>query len=437
MSDCTPAPHHFPALNHKTLSVDFSGGHVSSDGGLLLLRAMDRRLGLTRKIAGQFKDHREQGKVVHTTLSMLRQRVYGLACGYEDGNDHTTLRHDIALQTAVEKDTQLASSATLCRFESRANRELAVSAHRAIIETFVSSFLQAPKELILDFDATDDPIHGNQDGKFFHGYYGNYCFLPLYVFCEKQLLVSYLRPSNIDGAKHSWAILSLLVKRFRQAWPEVRIIFRGDSGFCRHRILDWCDRHNVDYIVGVARNRVLEKKLAPSMRLAQEIYEISGGKARLFYPFIYQAGSWKKQRRIIGKAEYGSKGDNPRFITTTLKGMPRSLYENVYCARGEMENRIKEQQLELFAGRTSCSKWWPNQWRLILSSLAYILIEHIRAAALYDTGLKNATVGTIRLKLLKIGTVITRNTRRIYFRMSSHYPYKELFMLIAKRLAMT
>ena len=437
MTICTSELTLFPSLNHKKIAVDFSGGHVSSDGGLLLLRAMDRRLGLTRRIAGLLKDDRDQSKVIHSMQTMLRQRVYGLACGYEDCNDHNDLRHDIALQTAAETTSALASSPTLCRFENGADRAVAVAAHREIVNTFIGSFSSPPKQLILDFDATDDLVHGDQEGKFFHGYYGNHCFLPLYVFCGKQLLVSYLRRSNIDGAKHAWAILSLLVKRFRQAWPDVQIIFRGDGGFCRHRMLDWCDRSKVDYIVGLARNKVLERKLAAPMRLAQEIYEVSGKKARLFYAFRYKAGSWKRERSVIGKAEYSSKGENPRFIMTTLCGMPSSLYDDIYCARGEMENRIKEQQLELFADRTSCSKWWSNQWRLILSSLAYILMERIRATALHGTQLKNATVGTIRLKLLKIGTVITRNTRRISFRMSSHYPYKELFMLAAKRLSMT
>jgi hypothetical protein len=437
MTICTSEVSLFPSLNHKKIAVDFSGGHISSDGGLLLLRAMDRRLGLTRRIADLLPDNRDQSKVIHSMLSMLRQRVYGLACGYEDCNDHNDLRHDIALQTSVETVSLLASSPTLCRFENAADRAVMVAAHREIVETFIRSFLTVPKQLILDFDATDDLVHGDQEGKFFHGYYGNHCFLPLYVFCGKQLLVSYLRQSNIDGAKHSWAILSLLVKRFRKEWPDVQIIFRGDGGFCRRNMLDWCDHHKVDYIVGIARNQVLEKKLAAPMRLAQEIYEVSGKKARLFYRFTYQAKSWKHKRNVIGKAEYSSKGDNPRFIVTTLGGMPGGVYDNVYCARGEMENRIKEQQLELFADRTSCSKWWPNQWRLILSSLAYILMERIRATALHGTQLKNATVGTIRLKLLKIGTVITRNTRRISFRMPCHYPYKELFMLVAKRLSMT
>ena len=437
MTICTSELISFPSLNRKKIAVDFSGGYVSSDGGLLLLREVDRRLGLTRRIAGLLKDSRDQSKVIHSMQTMLRQRVYGLACGYEDCNDHDTLRHDIALQTAAGETSLLASSPTLCRFENGADRAVAVAAHREIVDTFIRSFDAPPKQLLLDFDATDDLVHGDQEGKFFHGYYRNHCFLPLYVFCGKQLLVSYLRPSNIDGAKHSWAILSLLVKRFRKTWPNVQIIFRGDGGFCRHKMLDWCDRKNVDYIVGLARNSVLEKKLSTPMRLAQEIHEVSGKKARLFYHFTYQAKSWKRKRKVIGKAEYSSKGDNPRFIVTTLQGSPRSLYDDVYCARGEMENRIKEQQLELFADRTSCSKWWPNQWRLILSSLAYILLERIRATALHGTQLKNATVGTIRLTLLKIGTVLTRNTRRIRFRMSSHYPYKELFMLAVKRLSMT
>jgi len=435
MPICNSETFSFPAINRRKVEINFDGGNISSDGGILLLREIDRKIGLTDKISRLFPDSRDQGRITHSLKSMLQQRIYGLACGYEDCNDHDALRHDVALQTATDRSTSLASSPTLNRFENVSDRGFAVSSTKAMVDIFIESYKTPPKELILDFDGTDDLVHGGQEGKFYHGYYGNHCFLPLYVFCEKQLLVSYLRPSNIDGAKHSWAILSLLVKRFRQKWPSVTIIFRADGGFCRHKMLDWCDSNNVKYIVGMPRNKVLERKLAAPMRLAEEICNVSSEKARLFYSFSYKAKSWKRVRKIIGKAEHTSKGANPRFIVTNLEGGSRSLYDDMYCARGEMENRIKEQQLDLFADRTSCKKWWPNQMRLILSSLAYILIERMRSIALKGTKMANATAGSIRLKLLKIGAVITRNTRRITLRMASHCPHKKIFLLVAKKLA--
>ncbi len=300
----------------------------------------------------------------------------------------------------------------------------------------IKSHQRAPDELILDFDPTDDLVHGNQEKKFFHGYYGDNCFLPLYVFCGQKLLCSYLRPSDQDQAKHAWAILSLLVKRFRQAWPEVRIVFRGDSGFCRHRMLNWCDKHGVKYIVGIAQNNCLVKLLAPTMQKSQAAFEEMKTKQRLFTEFQYAAGSWSYERRVIGKAEVTEKGKNPRFIVTNLEEPDAELlYTEIYCARGDMENRIKEQQLALFADRTSCHKWWANQLRLLLSSLAYILVEYIRSHFLADTELATAQVPTIRLKLFKIGAIIIRNTRRILFLLSSSYPYQNLWKLILAKLA--
>jgi hypothetical protein len=365
---------------------------------------------------------------------LLRQRVYGLACGYEDLNDHDTLRNDIALQTAVEKDQVLGSRSTLCRFEQQADRVLMWRIHEQMVEQFIASFDAPPASLILDFDATDDPVHGQQEGRFFHGYYRHYCFLPLYVFCGDQCLVSYLRPSNIDGAKHSWAILALLVKRLRRAWTEVSITLRGDSGFCRHKMLGWCERNKVNYMVGLAKNRRLNQLSQPWTDQAKSQFEAQQHKQRLFTELYYKAGSWKRQRRIILKAEHMSQGSNPRYVVTNLTGDPQQLYEKVYCARGEMENRIKEQQLDLFADRTSCSLWWPNQFRLLLSTLAYTLINAIRSIALQHTELAHATCATIRLKLFKIGAVVIRNTRRIRLLLSSHYPYQALFHSLCQQL---
>ena len=435
MSNCTQAEIEFPGVKRRQVTADFSGGAITSDAGVLLLRDIDQRLGLLASVSSVTKDNRRRKSCHHDLVSLIRQRVYGLALGHEDLNDHQTLRDDAALQTAVNQVDSLASSPTLCRLENRADRETAVEIHRVMVEQFIGSFKRAPKELILDFDATDDRVHGQQEGRFFHGYYDHYCFLPLYVFCGDQLLVSYLRPSKIDGAKHAWAILALLVKRLRQAWPKVRIIFRGDSGFCRCRMLSWCERHGVDYIVGIAKNDRLKALIRPLLDKAEQCQSELGGKVRWFTEFRYGARSWDKQRRIIAKAEVTALGRNPRFVVTNLEGDPEALYDQLYCARGDMENRIKEQQLDLFADRTSCHQWWANQFRVLLSSLAYILIESIRRLALKGTDLAHAYVGTIRLKLLKIGAVLIRNTRRIRFLLSSTYPHQDLFRLVARRLA--
>ena len=418
----------------RNIEAKFSGGSVTSDGGILLLRELDRKIGLTKEISKVIPDNRHQSYVLHKLEPLLKQRIYGIATGYEDLNDHQTLRHDIAFQTAVDRDDNLGSMSTLSRFENTADRETVFLMHQVFIEQFISTFKSSPKELILDFDPTDDLVHGNQENRFFHGYYKEYCFLPLYVFCNDQLLVSYLRPSNIDGAKHSWAILSLLVKRFRKEWPEVKIIFRGDSGFCRHRMFSWCENNNVYYIVGIGKNNCLLKLSSAFTDLAKEQYEEKEEKQKLFGEFKYSAKTWNKDRRIIVKAEYLEKGPNPRFIITNLEGDPKELYEKTYCARGDIENRIKEQQLDLFADRTSCHNWCANQFRLMLSSCAYILISQIRRIALQATEFANAQCGTIRLKLFKIGAVIIRNTRRIKFLLSNYYPYQDLFMLISNRL---
>jgi len=434
MTNCTMKIFEFPSLKRRKIEAEFSGGAITSDAGGIFLRESDSQLNLLEPVSKLFTDNRDQSKINHTTLEMLRQRVYGIALGYEDLNDHDDLRHDIALQTFVNKDKELASSPTLCRFEKTANREVAVGIHEQMVETFIDSFAENPKELILDFDATEDLIHGEQVGRYFHGYYGNYCFLPLYVFCGSKLLVSYLRTSDKDGARHAWAILSLLVKRFRQKWPNVRIIFRGDSGFCRHEILTWCERKNVKYIVGIARNKRLEYQLKPLVQVAKESFEETGEKQKLFTEFLYAAKSWANEKKIIGKAEHTKNGSNPRFIVTNIDGDSQYLYEKLYCARGDMENRIKEKQLGLFADRTSCHDWWQNQLRLLFSSLAYILMEHIRSTTLKGTIFEKAQVSTIRLKLFKIGAVIIRNTRRIRFLLSSAYPLQKLFSKIVEKL---
>lgn len=435
MTDCRQRDWLFPSCKSRQIHAAFDGGAVTSDGGALLLRAVDRKLQLTQRLQGALHDPRRKASCEHAQSVLLRQRVYGLALGYEDLNDHATLREDVALQTAADTDQVLASAATLCRWENRADRQTAWKLSAILVDQFIASHRRVPKELILDFDATDDPVHGRQEGRFFHGYYDHYCFLPLYVFCGEQLLVSYLRPSNIDSARHAWAVLALLVKRLRAKWPGVRIVMRADSGFCRWRMLRWCEDHDVHYIVGLAKNSRLNASAQALHVQAEDQFRKSGEKQRLFGELAYAAASWDRERCVLAKAEYSEQGLNPRYVITNLEGDPKELYDEIYCARGEMENRIKEQQLDLFAGRTSCRRWWANQFRLLLSSLAYVLVEAIRRLGLKGTALARAQCGSIRLKLLKIGAVIRRNTRRIYFHFSSAYPNQALFLRVARRLS--
>lgn len=435
MTDCNQLRLDFPMVKHRRVEGRFGGGEITSDGGVLLTALADRRLGLTAALARVLPDHRAAGKVRHTLRDLLRQRIYGIAQGWEDLNDHQSLREDTALQTAVGRDDTLASASTLCRLENKAARHTTRLMHRVLVETFIKSFTTPPAELILDFDATDDRVHGGQEGAFYHGYYGDWCFLPLYVFCGQQLLVSLLRPACTDAARGAWSVLRLLAQRLREAFPGVRLMFRGDSGFCRWRMLRWCESNNIGYIVGLARNTRLEAMLAPALAQAEAEFKATQVKARKFAELRYAAQSWEVERRVIGKAEHTAKGANPRFVLTNLEGGGQHLYDKVYCARGEMENRIKEQQLDLFADRTSCHAWWANQFRLLLSSCAYVLIETIRRLGLAGTAMARAQCGTIRLRLLKIGAVVLRNTRRVQLLWSSSHPCQDIFKQAWKALS--
>lgn len=435
MPNCNPELFTFPSFDRRKIEASFTGGDVTSDGGIMALRAADRRLGLCKALDAAISDPRDPDLITHRQIDLLRQRIYGLALGYEDLNDHDTLRRDLAWQSAVERAEELASSPTLCRLENPADRGSVWAMSRVLVEQFIASFKVPPEELILDFDATDDRVHGMQEGRFFHGYYGDWCFLPLYVFCGEQLLVSYLRPSNIDPARHAWAILKLLAVRLRQQWPTVKIIFRGDSGFCRWKMLRWCERNGIDYVVGLAKNARLLTVAQELMAAAADGFAATGEKQRLFSRIEYAARSWDRPRAVILKAEHGAQGANPRFLLSSLEGEAQHIYDTIYCARGEMENRIKEQQLGLFADRTSCSGWWANQFRLLLSSAAYVLLETIRRVGLVGTELARAQATTIRLKILKIGAVILRNTRRIRLLYSNAFPCQEIFRSMLMRLS--
>jgi hypothetical protein len=442
MTECNGLPLLFASLGRKKVMADFQGGDLTSDGGLPLLREVDRRLGLIDALNAAIYDPRFQPLVVHEQRTLLAQRILALAAGYEDLNDHQTLRQDTLLQTLTDRrlkvgqkeDDPLSSPPTLCRLENRITRGDLVRLAEVLVEQFVASHATPPAELVLDFDATDDAVHGQQEGRFFHGYYDHYCFLPLYVTCGQQLLVAYLRPSNIDASLHSRAILKLLVKRFRQVWPNVKIIFRADSGFCRWRMMRWCDRHGVDYILGLAKNPRLKRLARRSTITARWEYRRTGLKQRLFEEFDYAAETWDRARRVLAKAEHGNQGENPRFVVTSLAGDAQDLYDKLYCQRGEAENRIKEQQLGLFADRTSCHAFLANQFRVLLSAAAYVLVETLRRVGLAGTELAAAQVTTIRLKLLKIGGRIVRSVRRIIIHLGSGFPLQDLFQRVLGNL---
>ena len=435
MPKCTDGTMELGRVGRRVVEANFEGGNISSDGGLLLLRRADERIGLSRAAAAVLSDPREPSRITHSLRDLLAQRIYGLCCGYEDLNDHDTLRDDLLMQTAVGRADALASSPTLSRLETRATRAQAAALHGVLVEQFIASHKTPPSELMLDIDASDVPLHGNQERAEFHAYYDHHCYLPLYVFCGQAMLACVLRRSRIDGAKNAAAVIKLLVQRLRQAWPESRIVVRGDSGFCRQRLLRWCERSGVSYIIGLARNARLEAQVRYAELMLADEYARSGTKQRLIDEFTYAADSWNTPRRVITRLEHGCQGNNPRFIVTNLEGDAVQLYERLYCARGEAENRIKEVQLDLFGTRASCHRFAANQLRLLLAALAYTLMQRLRELALKGSELERATAATIRSRLLKIGAAIVRNTRRVRVLLASHHPLRAVFLSAARALA--
>jgi hypothetical protein len=438
MTDCNCEPLRFSSLGPKAVVADFRGGRLTTDSGALLLREAADRLGLFDALDAAIPDPRHPAFTVHDQRTMLAQRVVALALGYEDLNDHQDLRTDPALQVAAgvvpEPETALASPPTLCRLENRVDRQALVRIAGVLVDQFLAAHDAPPEHLILDFDATDDPVHGKQEGRFFHGYYDHHCFLPLYVFCGDELLVAYLRPSNIDASKHARAVLRLLVRRLRAAWPGVKLTIRADSGFCRWRLMRWCDSHGIGYVLGLAKNPALQRAARDEIERAERQFRRTGQPQRLFGSFAYAAGSWDRPRRVIVKAEHTARGPNPRFVVANVPGDPQELYEDVYCQRGEAENRIKEQQLDLFAGRTSCHRFAANQFRLLLSSAAYVLVQALRRTTLVGTELARAQVGTIRLRLLKVAARVVVSVRRVVFHMASSCPYQAPFRAAVSRV---
>jgi hypothetical protein len=446
MTECIPESFAFAAVGTREVVARFDGGHVVSDGGALLLGEVERQTGILHRFAACFTDQRDPLRIEHTVEQLIRQRIYALALGYEDLSDHDQLRRDplLAVLAGKAEPTQelLAGKSTLNRLEltrpladagqQRYKRILfdPESADQLLVQLYTEAQAAPPTEIVLDLDATDDPLHGKQEGRFFHGYYGHYCYLPLYVFAGDHLLCARLRTANQDGSAGARDEVERIVEQLRQRWPTVKITLRADSGFCREELMSWCEEHGVDYVFGLARNSRLLQMLSEAMAEAQQKYEETGQPARVFHEGLYQTReTWSRERRVVGKAEHLDKGANPRFVVTSLtteRWEARALYEDLYCARGEMENRVKE-QFQLFADRTSTHWLWSNQLRLSLSAFAYVLIDTLRRVGLPGTEMAQAEVQTIRLRLLKIGAVVRISVRKIWVSLASAHPAAPLF----------
>jgi len=463
-TECYRESFGFQSVGRREVVGRFDGGTISSDGGGVLLRGVDRRLNLLDRFAACFEDHRSRRAIEFTVRELVAQRVMALALGYEDLNDHDDLRLDPLLAVLADRadpsgsdrirkqdrGKALAGKSTLNRLElsepdkaaGERYKRIALDCEkvdRLLVDVFLEAHAEAPDSITIDLDATDDPIHGGQEGRFFHGYYGNYCYLPLYIFCGEHLLGARLRKSDIDGSEGSLPELKRIIGQIRQQWPQVKILIRADSGFCREEIMAWCEgQPEVYYVLGLARNARLEKELAPSLAQAGVVYEQTQKAARVFHEFHYQTlKTWSRGRRVIGKAEVTALGNNPRFIVTNLtveQHAGQSLYEQVYCARGDMENRIKEQQMALFADRTSTATMRGNQLRLYFSSIAYTLMAGLRRLGLEGTAMARAQCQTIRLKLLKIGAQVRVTVRKVWVSFSSGCPYAEIFGQVFRNL---
>jgi hypothetical protein len=451
LTQCTQSSFEFEPHFRRAVVADFCGGTLTSDGGALLLRQVDRRIGLLRRLAACFDDFRSSWLTQHSVEQMLAQRIYGLALGYEDLNDHDQLRNDPLMGVLAGKpqpEQPLASKSTLCRLERTPATGAAEDRYKKVryngaaiddllLDLFLDAHREAPAEILLDLDVTDTPLHGRQEGRFFHGFYDEYCYRPLYIFCGDQLLAVRLREANQDASAGSLQEVRRIVARLRNRWPKVKIILRADSGFSREELMRWCEDNGVEFVFGLARNDRLRRRIGKAMRQAAAEAKRSGTAARVYTEFRYRTReSWSRARRVVVKAEQLEGKENPRYVVTSLAASdypPRELYERVYCARGEMENRIKEQML-LFADRMSAETMRANQLRLYLSAMAYVLVETLRRVALQGTEMAQAQVDTIRLRLLKIGAQVRISARRVLIAMASGYPYRSLFAHVYQQL---
>lgn len=463
MTQCSSDDLVFQDLGARSVVARFDGGPITSDAGGLLLREVEAKFRFVEQFARCFTDHRDPELIEHSLTDLLKQRIFGLCLGYEDLNDHDRLRHDPLLAVLVgkrdplghdrvrarDRGHALAGKSTLNRLELTPVRANAGSRYKKIVahldqlqaflvEAMLQQYVVPPTRLILDLDATDFVLHGHQLGRFFHGHYDAYCYLPLYIFCGDHPLLALLRPSNIDGSTGALKHLARIITRLRQQWPGVSILVRGDSGFCRDHLMAWCEAHGVDYLFGLAKNTRLQAALAPELALASQQFTQTGQPARVFKDFTYRTrDSWSRERRVVGKAEHLAKGPNPRFVVTSLTPQTyaaAALYEQEYCGRGDMENRIKEQQLLLFADRVSCATMRANQVRLCLATVAYVLMRAMRQHGLAGTELASAQCDTIRVKLLKLGALVRVSVRRVYVALATSYPWPGVFRQVLEQL---
>jgi hypothetical protein len=450
MTQCTAEQLTFAELGRREVRANFAGGTMSSDGGALLLREADQRLRLLQRFTGCFRDERHPLLVRHRLSELLGQRVYSIALGYADLNDQEQLRFDPLLGVlagkAVVGEQALAGKSTLNRLELSAGQSTRYhkihyqsdAIDRLLVQVFIESHAQPPQQIVIDLDTTDLALHGHQEGRFFHGYYDSYCYLPLYLFCGEQLLGVRLRSADQDAAAGCVAEIARIVGQLRTAWPKLQVVLRADSGFCREELMSWCEAEGVDYVLGFARNERLRQRIDTPMREAKARQAHSGQAARVYSEFDYltSSGSWSRARRLVAKCEQLEGKENPRYVVTSLtpeRYGAQTLYEELYCARGDMENRIKE-QMSLFVERVSAATMRANQLRLYLSAIAYLLMQGLRRLALAGTELAHAQVPTLRVKLLKIAANIRVSVRKVWIAMASSYPYQELFWLVYQRL---
>ena len=462
MTECTQSSFAFATATPRTAVANFDGGTITTEAGGLLLHQTEQKTGILRRFASCFRDYRDPTRIEHSVAELVRQRVYGLALGYEDLNDHDHLRSDPLLamlsgkadvegqqrrrpqdrgKAGAGKSTLNRLELTLADADEKSAYKKIVLDTQAVDEVLVDLYIQRqprqPERIVVDLDATDDRLHGNQQGRFYHGYYRSYCYLPLYIFIGEHLVCARLRESHQDAAAGSVEEVESIVARLRRRWPEVEIVLRADSGFCRDELMSWFERHRVDYVFGLARNSRLLGRIRRPLQKARRRHRETGKAARLFHQFRYRTKkSWSRKRRVVAKAECLDKGINPRFVVTSLTDIePQSLYEDFYCARGEMENRIKEQQLDLFADRTSTAKMRSNQIRLYLSSMAYCLIQALRELGLAGTKMAKAQCSTIRVRLLKIGAQVRVTVRKVWIKMATGHPARDLFAQVYDQLA--
>jgi hypothetical protein len=456
MTDCTADQLEFSGFGRRRVEAAPTAGRTSTDGGLLLLREVEQRRQIVKRFAACFTDYRREDLIEHKVEELVGQRVFGLACGYEDLNDHDRLRDDVALAIAVgkkdllgeqrarERDVghALSGKSTLNRLELTPEKASAQARYkkvtydagamdRLLVDIFLEAHEMPPAEIVVDLDATDDPLHGAQEGRFFHGFYGCYCYLPLYITCGDFLLCARLRSSNIDASAGTVDELERIVRQIRERWPRVKVTIRADSGFAREPIMAWCELNGVDYVLGLAKNARLARAIGGELQEMREAQVATGEPARCYRELVYRTRkTWSRERRVVAKAEHLAGKANPRFVVTSWskeRADAETLYARIYCARGDMENRIKEQQLDLFADRTSAATMRANQLRLYFSSIAYVLLNELRRLGLTGTALARAYVGTIRLRLLKVATVVTISARRIRLAFSSVFPMWQLF----------